>query len=46
MNAHGGLAYRVNHARGRFPWQALPVCDLPDEVAPSAPDEAPAAGTI
>ncbi len=36
MNAHGALAYRVNHARRRFPWQALPVVDLHDEIAADA----------
>ncbi len=36
MNAHGSLAYRVNHARGRFPWQKLAAVDLPDEVPASA----------
>jgi hypothetical protein len=34
MNAHGSLAYRVRHARGGFPWQALPAADLPDEIPP------------
>jgi hypothetical protein len=33
MNAHGALAYRINHARGRFPWQELAEVDLPDEIA-------------
>lgn len=35
MNAHGALAYRVNRARGRFPWQSLPAGDLPDEIGPA-----------
>lgn len=43
MTAHGALAYRLNHARRRFPWQALPACDLPDELEPSDPSQAPAA---
>jgi predicted amidohydrolase len=43
MNAQGGLAYRLNHARGRFPWQALPACDLPDEVEPSDSSQTQAA---
>jgi predicted amidohydrolase len=42
MNAHGALAYRVNHARGRFPWQSLPDLDLPDEIGPAG---VPSAGT-
>ena len=43
MNAHGALAYRVRHARGRFPWQAWPAGDVPDEIPPGSPAEAPAA---
>ena len=43
MNAHGALSYRLNHARRRFPWQALPAGDLPDEIPPHAEAEAPAA---
>jgi predicted amidohydrolase len=43
MNAHGSLAYRVRHARGGFPWQQLPACDLPDEIPASNPWRAPAA---
>ncbi len=35
MNAHGALGYRLRHARRRFPWQALPGGDLPDEILPS-----------
>lgn len=37
MNAQGALSYRINHARGRFPWQRLPPGDLPDEIAAEAP---------
>jgi predicted amidohydrolase len=43
MNAHGSLAYRLRHARRGFPWQQLPICDLPDEVPASEPWQAPAA---
>jgi len=32
MNRHGRLSYRVNKARGRFPWQAFPPHDIPDHV--------------
>jgi len=45
MNAHGALAYRLRHARGGFPWQAWPSGDLPDEIPPSSPADAPAATT-
>lgn len=43
MNVHGALNYRLRHARGGFDWQAWPAGDLPDEVAPGAAGEAPAA---
>jgi len=43
MNTHGALSYRARHARGGFPWQAWPACDLPDEIPPSDPALAPAA---
>jgi predicted amidohydrolase len=43
MNAHGALSYRINHARGRFPWQGLPSGDLPDEIGPSDPAQAASA---
>ncbi len=36
LNLHGRIGYRVTHARGRFPWQALPAADLPDEIPPGA----------
>jgi predicted amidohydrolase len=32
MNAHGDLHYHLRHAARRFPWQALPARDLPDEI--------------
>lgn len=32
MNAHGTVRYKARHARGRFPWQAWPAADLPDEI--------------
>jgi len=43
MNAHGAAAYKIRHARGRFPWQQWPAGDLPDEIQASSPAEAPAA---
>jgi predicted amidohydrolase len=43
MNLHGRVSYRVLHARRRFPWQAWPAADLPDELPASDPACAPAA---
>ncbi len=43
MNTHGRIRYRLRHARGGFPWQALPAGDLPDELPASAPAAGPAA---
>ena len=43
MNAQGALSYRLNRARGRFGWQALPAGDLPDEIGPHGESDAPAA---
>jgi hypothetical protein len=45
MNAHGALSYRIRHARRGFPWQQWPAGDIPDEVPPGSPAEAPAATT-
>jgi predicted amidohydrolase len=43
MNAHGGLSYRIRHARQGFSWQSLPAADLPDELPPSDEAAAPTA---
>jgi predicted amidohydrolase len=43
LNAHGALKYRALRALGRHPWQAYPGGDLPDEIPPSDPAQAPAA---
>ena len=45
MNAHGALKYRLRHARKGFEWQHWPAGDLPDEIEPQAPAEAPHATT-
>jgi len=36
MNLHGAVSYKLRKARGRFPWQAWPAVDLPDEIAAAA----------
>lgn len=43
LNAHGAFSYRIRHARRGFGWQDWPAGDLPDELPPSIPAEAPAA---
>ncbi len=43
MNAHGGLSYRLRHARRGFAWQEWPAGDLPDESPPCSAAQAPAA---
>jgi len=45
MNAHGALKYRLRHARKGFAWQQEPAGDLPDDIAPHGPAEAPHATT-
>ena len=45
MNAHGALKYRLRHARKGFEWQRWPAGDLPDEIGPRSPAEAPHATT-
>jgi hypothetical protein len=45
MNAHGALKYRLRHARKGFEWQRRPAGDLPDEIEPGAPAQAPHATT-
>ncbi len=45
MNTQGAIAYKIRHARGRFPWQSSPAGDLPDELPPSDPAQAPTATT-
>jgi len=45
MNFHGALKYRLRHARKGFEWQHWPAGDLPDEIAPGSPAEAPQATT-
>ena len=43
LNLQGKLSYRLNRARGRFPWQQQPPVDLPDRIEPHHPAEQPAA---
>jgi hypothetical protein len=43
MNTHGGLSYKVRHARKGFGWQDWPAGDLPDNILPASAADAPAA---
>ena len=41
MNTHGALKYKLRHARKGFEWQHVPAGDLPDEIGPRSPADAP-----